>query len=225
MNERPDYRSLGFVLTAGDVAEVLECTTAQTLDLLRAGDISALITSTAGPMTPLMFLFHPDEARHAQVRRTHDLVTADETVRGLVQQVLRDYLADVPPVEDYDVALETNAPLWGSSRNGRTLNVRTDAVLAYRRRTDGRVPVTTSGVEATLDRLGALRVRGLVPAATPGGKQRWGTWWRVPPSLLAGEDEDALAADLVYGVRDPDEEVRRRAGAHAVLAEPLGVTS
>ncbi len=216
---------MGFALTAGDVAEVLSCTTAQTLDLLRSGDISALITSSAGPMTPLMFLFHPDEARHARFRKVHDLVTADETVRGVVQQVIREYLAAMPPVDDYDVALATDSPLWGSSKNGRTLNIRTHAVVAYRQRTDGRVPVTSSGVDAALERIGALRVRGLTPAATPGGKQRWGMWWRIPPSLLDGENEDTLATDLLCGVREPDEEVRRRAGAHVMLSDPLEAIS
>lgn len=224
MTDQPDYGSLGFALTTGDVAEVLSLTLAETLDLVRAHQMTVLVVPSGG-IGGLEFRYHPDEVSAFAHRKVTEQLPADATVHALVQAALRRYLAEVSPVADYDDALHMNAPLLGATRTGEALHVRVDGLLEHHRghSTSG-MPLTISGIENTLSHLGALRVRGVVPANDRGGKQRWATWWRIPLSLLHGDDESSTAADLVGGVREPGEEIRRRGAGSPYLAKPLGVS-
>jgi hypothetical protein len=214
MNASPDYAALGFTYTVDDAAEVLNLTRAETLDLVRARDLPSLLMSASTPTHPATFLIHADEVRALAYRREHSLLSSDERLRAVTQVRLREYLKAMPPVEDYDEAIEFGYPLWGRTSGGkRTLNVRPDAVQTYLLGQDPLCGATTSAVIMTLERLGAVKVRGVVPWTTQGGKQRWGTMYRIPQSLLDGDSLDLLVRDVTAGQREPGEEVRRRPGS------------
>jgi hypothetical protein len=210
----PDYAALGFTLTVNDAAELLSLTRAETLDLIRARDLPSLLLSSPTPMSPATFLLHVDEVRALAGRMESQELTSDERIRSLTQARLRDYLAACPPVDDYDEAIECGHPLWGRVLGGRrTLNVRADAIRDFFARIDPLMSMTESSIAMTLERLGGVKVRGVVPWATVGGKQRWATMYRIPQSLLDGDSEDVLVRDVTAGQREPGEEVRRRPGS------------
>jgi hypothetical protein len=215
-----DPVELGFTFGVGDAAEVLGLATAEVLDLIRAGSMRALVGSAA-PMAPLTFHLHPRSVAAYARRREQDRLTADETLRPLCLAALREYLETHPPTDDYDVAMRDNLPLWGSTRRGRALHLRTRTVVEWVHRASMSSPVTEAALIATLERVGAVKQRGVTATAAP-GTQRWGWWWRVPPSLLRPRDEDGAAADMLLGVVEPGERVSRRAGG-AVLTGRLVV--
>lgn len=222
MNASPDYAALGFTCTVDDVAELLELTRAEAIDLIRARDLPCLLKSASTPAHPATFLVHADEVRALAHRKEHGLLSSDERLRAVTQVRLREYLQAMPPVEDYDEAIEFGYPLWGRASGGkRTLNVRPDAVQAFLLDRDPLCGATVSAIVMTLERLGAVKVRGVVPWSQQGGKQRWGTMYRVPQSLLDGDSLDLLVRDVTASQREPDEEVRRRPGSTPfVVGEP-----
>ena len=206
----------GFTLTADDAADVLGTSGAEVVDLIREGMLPAFVWAPF-PMAPLRFFLHPDVVTDYARRRRADILTADDTVRPAALKALRRYLADYPPTGDYDLALEKRLPLWGSTRSGRALHIRpADVVAAH---DDPRVILTESALVNALERVRAVRVRGVVPLDDRGGKQRWSGWWRVPTSLLDGTDEDAAAADVLQGVVESGERLTRRAAGKPLLVE------
>lgn len=214
MDTGVDYAALGFTVTVDQAAELLKLTRAETLDLIRARDIVTLLPSAPTPTSPAGFLMHWAAVQDLASRRGKKTLTSDEGVRSFVQPLLRRYLEARSPLDDYDEATETGYPLWGRAMGGvRTLNIRVDAVIEFAMAEDPLRSITSSAIEMTLERIGAVRVRGVIPWGKRGGKQRWGTLWRIPQSLLHGEDADALVRDVTSGQREPEEEVRRRPGS------------
>ena len=210
----PDYAALGFTVTVDDAAEVLKLTRAETLDLIRARDLPSLLLSAPTPAAPAGFRIHVDELRALAERLASRELTVDERIRTLTQARLREYLAANPPVESYDEAAEYGMPLWGRTSGGRrTLNVFASAIRAYVETLDPLATLTESAIAMTLTRLGGVKVRGVIPWSTPGGRQRWAAMYRVPQSLLDPGNETAVARDVTSSQRDPEEEVRRQAGS------------
>jgi len=218
----PDYAALGFTATVDDAAEMLSLTRAELLDLIRARDLPSLLLPSPTPIAPAAFRVHVDELRALADRLANRELSVDERIRALTQTRLREYLTACPPVEDYDEAVECGLALWGRTSGGRrTLNVSPSAVRAYVELLDPETTLTDSAIAMTLERLGGVKVRGVIPWSTPGGKQRWGTLWRIPQSLLRGDSEDDLVRDVTANQREPGEEVRRRAGsATLVMGKP-----
>lgn len=209
-----DYGALGFTATVDDAAEVLALTRAETLDLIRARDLPAVLLPSPTPASPATFLIHPEQLRLLMQDRVGHGLSPDERIRALTQTRLRQYLQSCPPVDDYDEALEFGLPLWGRAAGGRrTLNVFARAIQTYVESLDPLTTLTESAIAMTLTRLGGVKVRGVVPWSTVGGKQRWSTMYRIPQSLLRGEDELAIAAEVGRSQREPGEEVRRPAGS------------
>jgi hypothetical protein len=219
-----DFKGLGFVLDAAATAEVLGKTVTEVRDLVLVGELHALI-GAASPMAPLAFWFHPDDVARVEVTlrelSSRSTLATDRRNRLRVLKALRTYLAMVPVTDDYDDAIQNNAPLWGRTRNnGMALHVRVEAVASFGSVADG-MPVTQSMTRAALEYIGALRVRGLTPANTT-HEQRWGVWWRLPDGFGPGEDtDDSTARGIVTGSREPDERVTRRGAGPAYLADPL----
>lgn len=209
----------GFTFTTDDAADVLGVATAEVVDLIRVGTLPAL-TWAPSPMAPLRFFLRPESVTAYARRRELDTLLADETVRPVALRALRSYLERFPPTDDYDLAVETRRPLWGSTRNGRALHIRTADVVAAH--DDVRAVLTESGLVNALERVRAVRIRGVVPASERGGKQRWGGWWRIPTSLLDGLDSDAAAADMLQGVVESGERLTRRGAGSAFLDTAVG---
>lgn len=205
---------MGFTVTVDDAAEALSLTRAEVLDLIRARDLQSMLLAAPTPASPAAFRIHVDELRALAERIENREISVDERIRALTQTRLREYLAARPPVDDYDEAAECGTALWGRSVGGkRTLNVFASAVRGYVEMLDPHTTLTESAIAMTLQRLGGVRVRGVVPWSAPGGKQRWATMYRIPRSLLRPEDETAVAADVTLSQREPGEEVRRPAGS------------
>ena len=219
-----NYKALGFVLSSSDAAEVLGNSIGEVHDLVRSGELTALVSSP-GPLAPLMFHFHPDEVSQTEVRlrklSNGSTLSTDVRNRVRVQKALRAYLEAVPASGDYDTALAGNAPLWGRTRNGTpVLHVRAEAVASFGTVADG-IPVTMSMTRAALDYLGALRVRGITPVNEP-GQQRWGVWFRLADGFAPGDDdESAVIRGIIFGAREPGERVTRRGMGPAYLADSL----
>lgn len=212
----PDYAAMGFTVTVDDAAEVLSLTRAEVLDLIRARDLPSLLLPAPTPIAPAGFRIHVDELRALAERIQNRELTVDERIRALTQSRLREYLVACPPVDDYDEAAEFGVALWGRTSGGRrTLNVFASAVRSYVESIDPQTTLTESAIAMTLQRLGGVKVRGVIPWSTPGGKQRWSAMYRIPQSLLRPHDEDetAVARDVTASQREPGEEVRRQAGS------------
>lgn len=230
--DEPTYKQLGFTLDTANVARMLRLTIAEVLDLVRAHDINFYVTTVRGGVMALRY----HEIDVSAYRRREHMASVIE--RAQVQKILREYLATVEPVEDFDRALATGAPLLGATRGGRTtLNVKVESVQSWYQKVQAESPeqdqrrLLATAVTDALTHLDAMRVRGVVPVADRGGdgKQRWaGIWWRIPPSLRTSEDEEAVVRGL-FGVLEEGERVRtnvRREPWQLVsepyIDEPLG---
>jgi hypothetical protein len=221
-----DWAALGFAFTAADVSATLGIDPAAVNDLVRSGDLACLVVRTSEAMPRPKLLFHPDDVRDFGRRMRSDRLSVSAALTARIQPLLREYLREVPAVEDYDEALALDAPLLAGTRSGAdALHIRTQSVADFHARAHPAEEgiVTASAVQTVLERLGALRVRGLTGVADRGGKQRWGVWWRVPLSLIDGGNESAAAADAALGVRLGGEKVTKRGRGPAFLESPLGL--
>lgn len=203
-----DYQALGMVLTTEDAAGVLDITPHHVRDLMRSGCLGYHVLPDFSAYPKHRVRFHPDELASYQAVKVSGEVPSDKNNINRVQTVLREYLTDVPAETDYDEALEKGAPLWASTKQGQALHITVDSLVEFNRDTGG-APLVHSVVEESLEYLRALRKRGLVPMSDKGGRQRWGTWWRIPKSLLPEGDDDQTVREILSGVREPDERLRR----------------
>lgn len=219
-----DYAALGFRFTAADAAAVIQISVAEVNDLIRTGDLAFLTYRAPGPLPQLTVLFHSDEVADFSRRRREDRVASDVALAARVQAALRRYLREVQVEEDYDEALERGAPLLAGTKQGDALHIQVPSLVAFynQAREPHQAILTEHAVAGALERLKALRVRGVIPVADRGGKQRWGTWWRIPLSLLDGDNTEAAARDVVDGVRAPEEKLRRYGTQGVFLDAPLG---
>lgn len=205
-----DYTALGFTLTVEDAARTLDSTPGQVYDLIRANLLAYLAMpdpkSQVGKRT---IRLHPEEVA-AHAKRAIDPVGLTSPQRNIlrVEDLLRRYLLEIEPDYDYDDAIERCAPLWAGTRNGRGLYISVRSMIAFNERVGG-PPVSVTTVEDALEQLRALRKRGIVPLGDKGGKQRWGTWWRVPISFAPDADEHDVTTDILDGVRQPGERLHR----------------
>lgn len=220
-----DYISLGFALTTPDVAQILGRTEAEVHDLARAG-LLPFLASGDGTSGPLRMWFHPDEVTRLEVSLRKSVqsgggLAVDHRNRIRVQSVLRDYLAETPPVRSYDLAMLHNAPLVSKTRQrAEVVHVRPEAVAAFGSRRET-APVTISMVTAALEYFGALRVRGITAVDEP-GKQRWGVWFRLPPGFAAGDDDEPEVIEgIAVGAYEPGDRIARRGMGPAVAAGTL----
>lgn len=205
-----DYAALGFTLTVEDAALALDSTPGQVHDLIRANLLAYLTVpdpkSQVGRRT---IRLHPEEvSTHAKRRIDPVNITSPQRNVLRVEELLRRYLLEVEPDYDYDDAMERSAPLWAGSRNGRGLYISVRSMINFNERIEG-PPVSVTTIEDALERLRALRKRGIVPAGDKGGKQRWGTWWRVPMSFLPDAEDHDVTTDILDGVRQPGERLHR----------------
>lgn len=208
----------GFTLSAADVADVLDEPLATVLDLIRMGTLPAVVWAP-DVHGPLRVALRPDSVRDYAERREGDRLLADETLRIAGLRVLRAYLEARPPVGDYEVASRDGLPLWGSTKKGRALHVRPEAVAAWSEIAPALPAMSASALTGAFEGAGSMRVRGVVPWDGRGGegKQRWGTWWRIPKSLHGRPDEDATARDAVLGVVAEGDRVTVRGGGRPML--------
>lgn len=220
-----DYRAMGFRFTVTDAALAMQMTVAQVNDLVRTSDLAHLMVRETGPLPQVVVLFHAEEVADFGRRVREDRMASDVAVARRVQESLREYLRLVPPTEDYDEALTRGAPLLAGTKRGDALHIQSASLAAFHnnRRRPEQAPLVEANITNALERIKALKVRGVIPAADRGGKQRWGTWWRVPLSLLDGDNTAAAVSDGHDGVREPEEKVRRFGSQGVFLDAPLGL--
>lgn len=150
-------------------------------------------------------------------------VDAEREQRRVVDVVdgLRAYLAELPPLADYDQAIAQRAPVLARSRSGRLhAHVQAAALADWIAR--NRKDLPTASFELTvaksLESIGAVRVRGISPLGG-GGKQRWQYWFRLPLHTWAASPELESLLYSLTGAREDGEHVTRRRGGPAVLTE------
>jgi hypothetical protein len=116
------------------------------------------------------------------------------------------------------------APLLASGKQGTQTYVKVELFIEHMAEFAG-VKLLPSIVETSLEYLGAIRRRGVVPLAESGNAraQRWATWWRVPPFLLPGNDDDEhLVGDMIQSVLPGERLERPRGGGTFLAGAPLG---
>ena len=208
MHTVQDFAQLGFTLTTEDARRALRLgTQGEVHELVRTRVLAALYC--ADPETGReLLLFHPDNVRYCAgvlTDRAEDF--AVRQVRHAVE-VLREYLAAVPAVDDADDAVRTSAPLRCAVRGRATAAcVHPKTVRTWHNARDvvtlnEAAPVTTAAVTAALQRVGAVRTRGVIAVADSGsGRQRWSTWWRVPADVFSGGVPDPAPVEVLPGDR------------------------
>lgn len=214
--------SFGFALDLAAAAEVLNATPSKVQDMAHSGLLTPLCVTD--PLSPARGLwFHPDDVSRAEVAMRKSTISANHRNRLRVLAALRDYLASKPPERRYNVAMVNNAPLLSKTRQREeVVNVRAEAVAAFGTERDG-VQLSVSMTTATLEFLGALRVRGITAVDEP-GRQRWGVWFRLPPGFLPGlqaADLAEVAQGFVSGALDEGDKVTRRGLGPAVVSGHL----
>lgn len=216
---RPRYDWMGFQFTDADAQRLLKLRRlADVHDLVRSGELAALSIRENGRQ---ILRFHPDElvayaARAEEERRT---VAYRQAERAL--SIVRRYLRDNPPLDDFDDARERGTPVRATAKKGRpTVNVYADTIMATHNASEPvtlgqEAPITTEAVTAALEKMGATRVKGFIAVADRGygngrPKQRWEWWWRLPHDLGLDTDDGENAPVVPSLVRDADEGVSRR---------------
>lgn len=173
-----DWKATTFSLTVQDAARLLETTPQSMIDLMLSGRIGFYMAADPGREDGLPIdcaRFDPADVREF-LRREHD---TQVSIALPVLTSLRRYLRDHRPTRDYDEALSRGLPL--STRSGT--HVRLNSVVDYARETQASPAAQLVGsTEVAFARLGLLRVRGLTPYGE--GKQRWGTWFRLPRVIV-----------------------------------------
>lgn len=218
--DTPNLAALGFTLDVRAAARAADTTPGQILDAVRVGFIKYLVDSNGTDPAAARLLFLPEWVRdfHERMRdQTRGVVQANVMSAELL---VREYLAAMPVLDDYDQAFATGSPLYGRSRHGLKPHVRPASLITWAR-DRGKVPPTRSIVEQMLERIGGARVRGIIPAASEDGRQRWATWWRIPDSMLPdyAEREAIVAADAVRGtVIETGERVTSMEGKPVLVA-------
>ncbi|HYF72002.1 MAG TPA: hypothetical protein VD864_04225 [Nocardioides sp.] len=209
-----DYEALGFTLTPEEAARRMDTTPGQLRDLIRNNELHFLVVASGDPLRPLTIRIHRDEPQAYLDRKQRELDTVDDRNRLRVTEALRRYLAEVPAVENYDDAVELGAPLLASTREGEAVHISPAALSDFcaRTRKGSEAVLTITSIEGALPALRALRKRGVIPADSRGGKQRWGVWWRIPSSLLPGGTDDQMVDDMLNGVADGERLSRRGTG-------------
>lgn len=203
-----DYTALGFTLTVDDAARALDTTPGQVHDLIRANLLTFLVrVDHTASVRKRTILLHPDElAAYLALRASGTGISSDKRNILRIEELLRRYLLDMEPAYDFDEAVERRAPLWASTKQGKALYIQVRSVIKFNERMGG-LAVSVTTVENALEFLRALRKRGIIAMADSGeaAAQRWGTWWRVPPSLLPEGDDDEVVSEHLDGVREQGE--------------------
>lgn len=196
-------------LTKEDIATALDTTPGQIEDAMRAHLIGYLVLPDVSGESKPRVRFRLAEAQRYQAMKERGEIPTDRENVVRVASYLRDYLGSVEPDYEYDSAVERGAPLWVSLRGGKALYITIAALIAHVERAGLGVLSKTTATES-LEFLRCLRKRGVVPYGEQGTPARWGTWWRVPNSLVPDADlEDDLADDTVFGLLRPGERVTR----------------
>lgn len=205
----PGYDHGDYTLTKEDVAKVLDTTPGQLDDVLRAHLIGyVVLPDVSGESKPRVRFRLPEVKRYAEMKARGE-VPADRANVVRVASYLRDYLESVEPEYEYDAAMERSAPLWASTRGGKALYITIKALIAHVERSGIGALSTVTATEA-LEFMRCVRKRGIVPFGEQGTPARWGTWWRIPASLIPDADLiDNLADDVVFGLLKPYDTVTR----------------
>src|SRR3954463_3054993 len=172
----------------------------QIRDFASAGMVTVLLEN--GPGGPEWF--NADDVRDLQkqvatitdqemdMRRVHDLGEA-----------LRAYMAQFPPLVDYDAALETDSPVLGRAKSGSIYaHVQPESIANFAGANCPTLPSawTPIAVRKSLELIGAVRMRGLRPIG--GGEQRWQVWYRLPLTYWASTIEVQNLISSLGGARE-----------------------
>lgn len=135
---------------------------------------------------------------------------------------IRKYLEKVPPVADYDDAIERNAPLLAKTKKGRIFaHIQPEVACEFIRANSTEWPLAElpTSLRIALKAMGALKVRGI--RGLTGGEQRWHYWYRLPQTTWSAAPELGTVLQNLAGMRDEGEKMTRREGGEAELADPI----
>ena len=214
-------RDRGYTLTATETADLAEVTLPRLRSLVAGGLIPCLLWHTEGGDE----WFHPEDVRTLQGLLSAKAEAAKSERRVMdTSEAIQRYLAERPPVGDYDQAIERGFPVIARSRSGRLhAHVQADTVAKWVEANHPELPTATieTTLAPTLAELGAPRIRGL--SSLYGGGQRWHWWHRLPLHMWSASPELASMLHSMAGAREDGEQVTRRGGQPPHLAEPMRV--
>jgi len=198
-----------FTLTTIEAAKALDTTPTQLRHLVRSGLLGYYAPADLSGKSQVRMLFSLDQLLAYRDARKRGDIPVDRTNTANVADYLREYLDELEPSDDYDEAMFQRRPLLASSKSGPQVYIKVESFVEHMAEYAG-VTLVPSLVEKSLEYLGAIRRRGVIPLADAGSaKQRWATWWRVPPFFLRGNDTDEqLGASILRSVI-PGERVKR----------------
>lgn len=218
---QPEAR--GFPLSLSDAVAALGITPSQLRGYVRGGLLPCLLlrARTGGEVE----WFNPDDltALHELLSHKGD---AERQQRRIVDIVdgLHAYLAENPPLADYDQAIQRRMPVLARSRQGRLhAHVQSGALADWI--AAQRPDLVTASIETTaiaaMESLDAVRIRGLSPLN--GGKQRWQYWFRLPLHVWSASPELESLVYSLAGAREDEEQVTQRGHQPPELADSMRV--
>jgi hypothetical protein len=190
-----------FTLTTIEAAAALDTTPTQLRHLVRAGLLGYYSPADLSGTGQLRLRFSLDQLLAYRDAKKRGDIPVDRTNTANVADYLREYLDELEPSDDYDEAMFQRRPLLASSKSGPQVYIKVESFVDHMAEYAG-VTLVPSLVESALEYLGAIRRRGVIPLADAGSaKQRWATWWRIPPFFLPGNDTDEhLSASILRSV-------------------------
>lgn len=205
----PGFDAGDYTFTKEDIAQALDTTPGQIEDAMRAHLLAYLVLPDVSGESKPRVRFRLAEAQRYQAMKERGEIPTDRANVVRVASYLRSYLTAIEPDYEYDSAVERGAPLWVSLRGGKALYITVAALIAHVERAGLGALSKTTATEA-LEFMRCVRKRGVVPYGEQGTPARWGTWWRIPNSLVPDADmEDDLADDAVFGLLKPGERITR----------------
>jgi hypothetical protein len=222
-----DVEALGFTLTIGDAAKVLDTTPDQIRDLIRTRVVTYIVASDMTGQRQAIIRFHPGALAAYKAIKLRGDMPADRANAVRVARYLREYLEELEPEDEYEQAVFKRTPMMVSLKRGPRVAISIGSFVEHMQEYAG-VTLVPSVVEDALQRIGAVAKRGVIPYGERGGKQRWATWWIVPNSMLSGvaENDDQLLADVHGASLDTGEPVHRSRelprGGDGRISGPVG---
>lgn len=181
-----------FTLSVLQAAQVLKVTPTQLLDLCTARFAYYLTVPphVLAEQPPLRFApgLLGDTAEMLE-RRQGESKAADVV---MVSTALREYLAEIPPVDNYEQARTLKMPVLAKNRAG-DLYAHVQAEVLMEQVCNRQGFMLGSRVRAALEALGGQQLKSL--HSLNDGRQRWHTWWRLPHAFWDLDDDRAFRID------------------------------
>jgi hypothetical protein len=189
-----------FPFSVQQAAEVTGRPVPEILDHVRSGAVTVLVRNTGNPGDSVWL---PTEYVRAISQSPESYPREDMSQRAIrmaeVGRAVRAMLKERPPRPYVAASRRDHTGLVSKDRAGRIrVNVRAEDVAHFAVERDLHMICTYhSVVETTLREMGATRARGV--RGLEDERQTWGSWWRLPSSMVEmfPEDRDTWLVDFV----------------------------